>query len=60
MHEMSKSVFHRIKDSRYALRYLVGDGIDIGAGPDSLAQYAEFFPLMNSCRAWDLETATPN
>jgi SAM-dependent methyltransferase len=55
MYEMSKSIFNRIKDSRYALRYLVGNGIDIGAGPDSLAQYAEFFPLMQSCRAWDME-----
>jgi SAM-dependent methyltransferase len=55
MHEMSKSIFNRLKDSRYATRYLVGDGIDIGAGPDSLAQYAEFFPLMRSCRAWDME-----
>jgi SAM-dependent methyltransferase len=53
MHETSKSIFHKIKDSRYATRYLVGEGIDIGAGPDSLATYSEFFPLMKSCRAWD-------
>lgn len=53
MHESSKSVFHKVKDSRYATRYLVGDGIDIGAGPDALGQYREFFPLMRSCRAWD-------
>ena len=54
MHESSKSIFHKIKDSRYATRYLIGNGIDIGAGPDSLAQYYEFFPLIKSCRAWDL------
>lgn len=54
MHESSKSIFHKIKDSRYATRYLIGDGIDIGAGPDSIAQYHEFFPLMRSCRAWDM------
>lgn len=54
MYESSKSVFHKIKDSRYATRYLVGDGIDIGAGPDPLHHYYEFFPLMKSCRAWDL------
>jgi SAM-dependent methyltransferase len=54
MHESSKSVFHKLKDSRYATRYLTGDGIDIGAGADSIAQYYEFFPLMRSCRAWDL------
>ncbi len=54
MHESSKSIFHKIKDSRYATRYLKGHGIDIGAGEDPLSQYAEFFPLMQSCRAWDI------
>ncbi len=54
MHESSKSIFHKLKDSRYATRYIVGDGIDIGAGQDSLALYHEFFPLMNSCRSWDM------
>jgi SAM-dependent methyltransferase len=54
MFESSKSIFHKIKDSRYATRYLVGNGIDIGAGPDSIAQYDEFFPLMTSCRSWDV------
>lgn len=54
MHESSKSVFHKIKDSRYATRYIVGDGIDIGAGEDTIGQYYEFFPLMRSCRGWDL------
>lgn len=54
MHESSKSVFHKIKDSRYATRYIVGDGVDIGAGEDTIGQYYEFFPLMRSCRGWDL------
>ncbi len=54
MYESSKSIFHKIKDSRYATRYLVGDGIDIGAGPDPLHLYYEFFPLMKSCRIWDM------
>lgn len=54
MYESSKSVFQKVRDSRYATRYLVGDGIDIGAGPDPLTQYYEFFPLMKSCRMWDL------
>ena len=55
MHESSKSIFGKIKDSRYATRYLVGNGIDIGAGPDSIAHYYELFPLMKSCRGWDLQ-----
>jgi ubiquinone/menaquinone biosynthesis C-methylase UbiE len=54
MYESSKSIFHKLKDARYATRYVVGHGIDIGAGPDSLSQYREFFPLMRSCRGWDL------
>jgi SAM-dependent methyltransferase len=54
MYETSKSIFGKIRDSRYATRYMVGEGIDIGSGPDSIAQYAEFFPLMRSCRSWDL------
>jgi SAM-dependent methyltransferase len=54
MHESSKSIFGKIRDSRYATRYIVGDGIDIGAGPDSIAQYYELFPLMKSCRSWDM------
>jgi len=54
MNESSKSIFHKIKDSRYATRYIIGDGIDIGSGNDSLGLYFEFFPLMRTCRSWDL------
>ena len=54
MHENSKSIFHRLKDARYATRYFVGEGIDIGAGADPLSEYAEFFPLMKNCRSWDI------
>jgi SAM-dependent methyltransferase len=55
MHETSKALLRRLHDSRYATRYFAGHGIDIGAGPDTLAQYAEQFPLMRSCRAWDVQ-----
>lgn len=54
MHESSKALIRRLHDSRYATRYFVGHGIDIGAGPDPLGQYIEQFPLMRGCRAWDL------
>jgi len=54
MHETSKSLPRRLADHRFATRYFVGDGIDIGAGPDLLAQYRELFPLMRSCRSWDI------
>jgi len=55
MFESSKSIFRKLNDSRYATRFLIGNGIDIGAGNDSLTQYREFFPLMQSCRGWDIE-----
>jgi len=54
MNETSKSIFKKLSDSRYATRYIVGDGIDIGAGQDCLDQYFEFFPLAKSCMNWDL------
>jgi len=55
MYEASKALMRRLHDSRYATRYFVGDGIDIGAGPDPLGQYAEQFPMMRSCRSWDVK-----
>lgn len=55
MNETSKSIFKKLSDSRFATRYIVGDGIDIGAGQDSLDQYLEFFPLAKSCRNWDIQ-----
>lgn len=53
MKETSKSVFRRLFDSRFVHTYFVGDGIDIGAGSDSLAQYVEKFPLITDVRSWD-------
>ena len=54
MHESSKSIFGKIRDSRYATRYIIGNSIDIGSGGDSLIQYYEFFPMMQSCKSWDM------
>lgn len=55
MKECSKSVPRRLKDSRYASRYFVGAGIDIGGRPDPLALYRELFPQITSLRTWDIE-----
>lgn len=52
--ETSKAVLRRLQDSRYATRYFVGNGIDIGAGNDSLGRFANFFPRMTGCRGWDM------
>ena len=54
MFESSKSVFRRCHDIRFTTRYFVGDGIDIGAGPDSIGYYSYMFPGIKSCKAWDL------
>jgi SAM-dependent methyltransferase len=55
MRECSKAVMRRLYDPVFSRLYFVGDGIDIGGGPDPLRQYVELFPLMKSCRTWDMQ-----
>jgi SAM-dependent methyltransferase len=55
MHETSKALQRRLHDNRFVTRYFVGHGLDIGAGPDALGQYTAQFPLMQSCRSWDMK-----
>jgi SAM-dependent methyltransferase len=54
MREASKSMMRRLHDSRFATRYFVGAGIDIGAGADPISLYRELFPGMREVRAWDM------
>jgi SAM-dependent methyltransferase len=54
MRETGKSIMRRLHDSRFAMRYFVGDGIDIGSGDDPLAHYRELLPAIRSVRHWDL------
>jgi SAM-dependent methyltransferase len=49
----SISIQRRVQDSRFATRYFVGTGIDIGGGPDSLALFGEMFPLMRHVVVYD-------
>jgi hypothetical protein len=49
----SISVARRIQDSRFATRYFVGAGLDVGGGRDSLALYREFFPRISSMFVYD-------
>jgi SAM-dependent methyltransferase len=49
-----KAVMRRMHQHGYAARYFIGDGIDVGSGDDSLAQYTDQFPRIRSCRKWDL------
>jgi SAM-dependent methyltransferase len=53
MYECSKAVMRRVRDNRFAARYFVGDGIDVGAGEDPLHTYRELFPRMTSCQPWE-------
>lgn len=55
MWEQSKSAKRRYYDGAFHSRYFVGDGVDIGGGPDPLEQYLSAFYGMNSCRTWDME-----
>jgi SAM-dependent methyltransferase len=53
MNETSKSILRRVHDQRFATRYFVGRGIDVGAGSDSLAKYQSLFPLCTGIDSWD-------
>lgn len=53
MFECGKATLRRLHDARYATRYLVGHGLDIGPGNDPLWQYQPQFPCMTACDVWD-------
>lgn len=50
----SMSLNRRLMDSRFASRWLVGAGLDIGGGPDSIGIYRSLFPLMRTVTVYDL------
>ena len=54
MYEQSKAAKRRMHQPAFLTRYFVGDGLDIGAGPDGLSRYVGVFPLMRSVRDWDV------
>src|ERR1700749_1856585 len=47
------SMQRRAHDARFATRYFVGHGIDVGGGHDSLALYTELFPLTQYVIVYD-------
>jgi len=49
----SLSMQRRSFDSRFATRYFVGTGLDIGGGNDSLALFVELFPLIRNVVIYD-------
>jgi hypothetical protein len=54
MKECSKSMLRRVRDSNFARRYFVGDGIDIGGKPDPISAHKDMFSGMGEVRVWDL------
>jgi SAM-dependent methyltransferase len=52
--EASKAATRRALDPAFTDLFFVGDGIDIGAGPDGLGKHKDKFPRMRSVRDWDL------
>ncbi|MCH9812427.1 MAG: class I SAM-dependent methyltransferase [Epsilonproteobacteria bacterium] len=53
--EQSKAAKRRFHDGNFHNRFFAGKGIDIGGKPDPLANYIGVFPLLKSCKTWDLE-----
>jgi SAM-dependent methyltransferase len=54
MFEQTKAAARRANDPRFANLFLVGNGIDICAGPDMLAKNRHVFPHMADVRGWDM------
>ncbi|MBC8427508.1 MAG: methyltransferase domain-containing protein [Proteobacteria bacterium] len=56
MHEASKAIKRRFNDGLFHSKYFIGNGIDIGCGPDSITRFCKFgFPLMLTVRNWEFE-----
>ena len=51
----SISILRRVHDSRYATRYFVGNGLDIGGGIDSIALFGDMFPAMKHVFVFDMQ-----
>lgn len=54
MNETSKASIRRKKDHQFVTKFFAGNGIDIGAGNDSLSQHLTKFPRIKSVRSWDI------
>lgn len=52
--ECSKAAARRALDPAFTDLFFVGEGIDIGAGPDGLSAHTDKFPRMRSVRLWDI------
>lgn len=50
----SISIQRRLFDARYATRWFVGVGLDVGGGGDSLALFTELFPRIEKVLIYDM------
>lgn len=55
MFESSKAMKRRFNDGAFHTQYFVGDGVDVGAGPDGISSYAHVFPRMGNISDWDIQ-----
>lgn len=55
MFETAKAMRRRFRDPLFAERYFVGQGIDIGSGPDPLSRQMGFWPALKACDEWDID-----
>ena len=54
MRETSKALIRRLHDVRFVNTYFVGNGIDIGSGPDPITKFSQQFPLIDDIKVWDM------
>lgn len=52
--ECTKAATRRALDPAFTDLFFVGNGIDIGAGPDGLSSLGHLFPRMGEVRLWDI------
>lgn len=55
MYEASKSARRRYYHGNFITKYFVGNGLDVGCGPDPIWQYHAMFPMITSMRSWDIQ-----
>lgn len=54
MYEQSKSAKRRYNNGNFHSKYFRGEGIDVGAGNDTLGHLTNQFPGIKSVRGWDM------
>jgi len=53
--ECTKARYRRDRDPEFAKRYLIGRGLDVGAGADGIGAQRPWFPGITKVRHWDVQ-----